>query len=164
MQAPSTGKTSGIRLLTGAAVGYRRFRCQHGSWPIANRPQIHNPLHKGYAGGDYLVVTVASPARRPSPVAVIFTRPALPRSPRTINRAKPLNALRWSAWKDSTVAALPLSTPAILAGPSRANFPRLSAVGQKLPSLSSTRTVTNERSSPSAAMVARSGGSTTPAG
>src|ERR1019366_5768573 len=102
-----------------------------GGWPIANRPQIHNLLHKGCASGDYLVVTVASPARRPSPVAVIFTRPALPRSPRTINRAKPLNALRWSAWKDSTVAALPLSTPAILAGPSRANFTRLSAVGQK---------------------------------
>src|SRR5674476_927930 len=73
------------RLLTCAAVGYRRFRCQHGSWPIAKRPQIHNPLHKGCASGDYLVVTVASPARRPSPVAVIFTRPALPRSPRTFN-------------------------------------------------------------------------------
>src|ERR1019366_4140125 len=57
-----------------------------------------------------------------------------------------------------------VASPARRAGPSSANFTRLSARGQKLPSLSSTRTVTNERSSPSAAMAARSGVSTTRAG
>ena len=53
----------------------------------------------------------------------------------------PLKALRWSAWKDSSLAALPLSTAAMVPGPVMLNFTRLSAAGQRLPSLSSIRMV-----------------------
>src|SRR5450756_336732 len=38
-------------------------------------------LFRGHYTSHYFVVTVVSPARRPSAVAVIFTRPALPCSP-----------------------------------------------------------------------------------
>src|SRR5260370_3297874 len=42
----------------------------------------------------YFVVTVVSPEPSVSAVAGVFSRPALPCSPRTIRRARPLNALR----------------------------------------------------------------------
>src|ERR1700722_2997025 len=56
-------------------------------------------------------------------------RPAWPLFDRTINSAMPLNALRRSAWNGSSVAALPLSTAAIVPAPVTLKCTRLSPGG-----------------------------------
>jgi hypothetical protein len=100
----------------------------------------------------------------PSDVAETVTGPASPRFDRTIRRARPLKAFLRSAWKGSREAGLPLSTAAMRPAPSTTKRTRLSAAGTRLPAASSMRTVTKDRSSPSAWIAARSGTSTTRAG
>ena len=141
----------------GAGRQCDRHCCEGGQAPMsghtpARQTKVSAP-HHGYRD----VVTTVVAGGRPSDVAVTLMRPAWPACERTISRASPLKAFRWSAWNGSTVAALPLSTASILPAPSTLNCTRLSASGQKLPSLSSTRTVMKERSWPSAAILARSG-------
>src|ERR1019366_7841466 len=74
------------------AVRMRRGSNNYRHGPPAGRLASRSMPH--HLPTDYFVLTVVSPARSPSEVAVILTRPALPCSPRTIKSARPLNALR----------------------------------------------------------------------
>ena len=60
----------------------------------------------------------------------------------------PKKACRSLALKRSIEKGLPLSTPAIVASPVKEKMILLSAQGHKLPSLSTTYTVTNDRLRP----------------
>ncbi len=94
---------------------------------------------------------------RPADVAFKTIRPGLLCFVCTIASAIPWNALRWFALNGSWLIWLPLSTPAIDPGPINSNLTRLSANGTSVPFLSTTFTVTNDRSVPSALIVCRSG-------
>jgi hypothetical protein len=107
--------------------------------------------------GSYRALRTAPAAVRPGDVARMRMEPDTPRFERTISSARPLHARRSRAWNGSRLAALPLSTAAMRPAPSTAKRTRLSAPGTTFPSASSMRTVTKDRSSPSAWRVVRSG-------
>src|SRR5215510_1054797 len=96
-------------------------------------------------------------------VAVNVIAPGV-RPARTITSALPLNSLTRSALSDSWLNSSPLSTPSIRASPVTVKRTWWSAVGTATPALSSTLTVTNDRSEPSACRRGRSGSSATRAG
>src|SRR5579884_40481 len=84
--------------------------------------------------GPYGRVAISVEAEdRPSEVAVTRILPPRPRCDCTIRSARPLKALRWSAWNDSVVAALPLSTARSAPAPVTWKCTSLAAAGQRLP-------------------------------
>ena len=99
----------------------------------------------------YSALRTAPAAARPSDVAWTRIEPDTPRFERTTSSARPENALR-SFGLERLQAGRRCRCPRRRCGPApcTAKRTRLSAPGTRLPSASSMRTVTNDRSSPSA--------------
>src|SRR3989449_951430 len=113
--------------------------------------------------GDYCVRMRTEAGSRPSAAAVRVTAPA--RAPaRMMTSAFPLKSCTRSPWNRAWLIWSPLSTATIRASPASRKRTSWPAVGTATPARSSTVTVTNERSAPSARIAARSGASAMRAG
>ena len=93
---------------------------------------------------------------RPWLRAVTVMVPDWPGMPRTTAITLPENALRSAEVSASMSMGLPLSVATSTPGPLTSKRTRLPVRGTQRPALSAMATLTNDRSSPSAAMAARS--------